>query len=86
MDIYLITVLLSLYGININFEINAPGHGKNDVDGLSATEKRYLREQVELLGKLASNDPSKVVTLPSASNNVSINFAEKYSKNLTNND
>ena len=41
---------------------------------------------MELLGKLASNDPSEIVTLPSASNNVSINFEEKCLRMITNND
>ena len=42
-DIYLITVLSSSYGIIIDRAINAPGHGKNVVDGLNATENIYLK-------------------------------------------
>ena len=37
------TVLSSSYGIIMNCAINSPGHGKNIVDGLNSTDKRYLR-------------------------------------------
>ena len=33
----------------MDFEINAPGHGNNGVDGLDAKEKRYLRGKLNLL-------------------------------------
>ena len=39
-------------------EINAPGYRKNFVDGINATDKHYLKEKMELLGRLASNDMS----------------------------
>ena len=57
--------------------INAPGHGNNFVDGLNVTGKRYLKEQMELIGKLASNDTSKIGILPSASKYVSINVSDQ---------
>ena len=41
--IYLMTVLSYLYGITMYRTINAPGHGKNIVDGLNATDKLYLK-------------------------------------------
>ena len=41
--IYLMTVLSSSYGIIMDREINAPGHGKNVVNGLNATDKLYLK-------------------------------------------
>ena len=40
------TVLLSSCGIIMYFEINAPGHGKNVIDGLDATDKCYFKEQI----------------------------------------
>ena len=43
LDIYLMTVLSYSYGITMDCSINASGHGKNVVDGLNATYKRYLR-------------------------------------------
>ena len=45
--------------------INAPGHGRNVVDGLNATDKCYLKEHMEIIGKLASNYISKIGMLPS---------------------
>ena len=44
-------------------EINSSGHGNDIVDVLNATDKCYLKEQMELLGKLASNDTSNIVIL-----------------------
>ena len=65
--IYLMTVLLSSYGIIMNRAINAPGHGKYVVDGLNAPEKRYLKEKMGLIGKLGRNDTTRIGMLPSAS-------------------
>ena len=49
MAIYVITVLSSLYGIIMDREIKVPGNGKNVVDGINATDKHYLKEQMELI-------------------------------------
>ena len=43
LDIYLMTMLSSSYGIIIDCSINAPCHGNNVVDGLNATDKGYLK-------------------------------------------
>ena len=66
LNIYLITVLSSSYGIIMDREIHAPGHGKDIVDGLNTTEKCYLKGKMELIGKLESNNTSNVRMLPSA--------------------
>ena len=42
-----------------------PGHGNNVVDRINATDKHYLKGKIELLGKLASSDTSKIGMLPS---------------------
>ena len=47
---------LDIYLMTMSRAINAPDHGNNVVDGINTTEKRYLKEQMELIGKLASND------------------------------
>ena len=75
--IYLMTVLSSSYGIIMDRAINAPGHGKNVVDGINATNKRYLKGLIELMGKLASNDTKNIGMIPSASKDVSINFVDQ---------
>ena len=58
-----------LYGIITDFSINVPVSGDNVVDGINATEKRHLKEQMKLLRKLASNDTSRVLMITSTSNN-----------------
>ena len=75
--IYLIIVLSSSYGIIIYCAINAPGHGNNVVDGLNATGKRYLNGELEIIGKLGSNDTTNIGMLPSASKYVSIKFSDQ---------
>ena len=40
--IYLMTVLLYLYGIIMDCEINSLGHGNNAVDEINGTEKRLV--------------------------------------------
>ena len=40
----------------MDHEINSPGNVKNVVYGFNATDKLYLKEKMELLGKLASID------------------------------
>ena len=57
--------------------INVQWHGKNVVDGLNATEKRYLKGKMELMGKLESNNTTNIGMLPSASKYVSINFSDQ---------
>ena len=65
------------YGIIIDFSINAPCYGNNIVDGLDDTKKLYLKEQMELLGKLASKNTSNIGMISSASKDVSIKVSEK---------
>ena len=43
LDIYLIHFLLYLYGIIMDHAINSSVHENNVVDGLNATDKRYLK-------------------------------------------
>ena len=78
------TMLTSSYGIIMDRVINAPGHRKYVVDGLNSTDKHYLKEKMELIGKLASNDTSKIGILPSASKYVSIEFENKCIKMINN--
>ena len=71
------TVLSYSYGIIMYHSIIAPRHGNIFVDGLNATEKRYLKGEMELIGKLGSNDTKKIGMLPSASKDVSIQFSDQ---------
>ena len=51
LDIYLMTVLSSLYGLIMDRSIRTPGHGKNVVYGIDATNKHYLKDQIQLIGR-----------------------------------
>ena len=64
-------------------EINAPDHGKNIVDGLNTTYKRYLKGGMELLGILEINNTSKIGMLPSASKDISIKYVYTLSITMT---
>ena len=75
--IYLMTVLSTSYGILMDRSINIPGHVNNVADGINATDKRYLKEKIEFIGKFASNDNTNIGMLPSPSKYVYINFADK---------
>ena len=50
------TVLSSSYFIIMDRKINSPVHGKNVVDRLNLVDNLYLKECMELIGKLVSND------------------------------
>ena len=41
---YLLSVIAVAYGSTIDQAVGAPGHGKDKVDGLNATDKRFLKE------------------------------------------
>ena len=58
----------------------------NVVDGLYATTKRYLKEQMELIGKLSSNHTSKIGMLPNPSKYVFIKISEQCLHILDNKD
>ena len=55
----------------------APGNGNNVFDGINAMDKNYLTEVMGLIGKLSSNDTSKIGRLTNASKEFSIIFADK---------
>ena len=57
--------------------INALGHGNNVVDGLNATDKHYLKKQLNLIDKLESNNTTKIGMIPSASKYVSVKFSDQ---------
>ena len=73
--IYLMTVLSPLYGILMDFVDNTTGNGKNVVGSINDTKTFYLKKQMKLLGKLASNNTSKIIMLPIEFKYVSIKFS-----------
>ena len=72
------TVLAYLYFVIMYRSINSPHHGKNVVNELNAMDKHYLKEKMEIIGKLASNDTSNIGFLPSASKDVSVTFLDQF--------
>ena len=54
--LYLLSVLAGLFGIVIDRAIGAPGHGKDIVDGLNATDKVFLRKAMCMVGTPEAND------------------------------
>ena len=52
-SIYLMTVLSSSYCVIIDCKIIEPGHEKNVINGLNATDKHYLKGKMELMGKFS---------------------------------
>ena len=84
LDIYLITVLSSSYGIIMDRKINSPGHMKYVVDGINAMDKCYLEEEIELINKLGSKNTTNIGILTSDSKDVSIKFADQCLLNLNN--
>ena len=80
------TVLSFSYGIIMDRAINEPGQGNNAVDGINAIYKRYLKQQMGVIGKSESNNISNTGILSSASKEVSIQFADKFIHILNNKD
>ena len=68
----------SSYVIITDRAINAPGRGKNFVDGLNATGKRYLKGKMEHMGKLSSKDTTNIGMLPSAPNVSTLTFQTSF--------
>ena len=66
LDIYLMTVLSSSYGMTMDGAINETVHGKNVVDELNAKDKCSLKGRMELIDKLSSNDTTNIGMLPRA--------------------
>ena len=75
--VYLMPVLSYSYGIIMDCAINAPGHRNNVIYGLNATDKCYLKEEMEPIGKLESNDTTHIGMLNSASKYDPIKFADQ---------
>jgi hypothetical protein len=44
--LYCLPLLAASYGIKIESAIGAPGHGKDEVDGLNAMDKGYIKEKM----------------------------------------
>ena len=54
--LYLLSMLACTFDVTIDRAIGAPGHGKDVVDGLNATDKCYLRKMMCMIGTPEAND------------------------------
>jgi hypothetical protein len=58
-SVFLLTLLSSMFKVCIDRLVHAPGHGKDEVDGLNATTKRFLCEKMAMTQKEDGTDNSK---------------------------
>jgi hypothetical protein len=59
--LYLLSLIAVTYRIAYDRAIGAPGHGKDEVDGLNAVDKRYITEKMSLVVTPEANESSKRV-------------------------
>jgi hypothetical protein len=74
-SIYLNSLLSSDHGIVIDQAIGAPGHGKDIVDGINATDKRYLAGKMCLIGTPEANDGPRMMQAASMLENAATSLA-----------
>jgi hypothetical protein len=56
--LYLLSVLSSQFGVTIDRMIGAPGHGKDVVDALNATTKKFIKQKMRMVSN-PGNDESE---------------------------
>jgi hypothetical protein len=56
--LYLNTLLATTHGVIIDRAVGAPGHGKDEVDGLNAVDKRFIVEKMALIVTPEANESS----------------------------
>jgi hypothetical protein len=54
--IYLLSVLSSQFGVTVDRMIGAPGHGKDVVDALNATTKKYIKQKMRMVSNPGSDE------------------------------
>ena len=55
-SIYLLLVLSSQFGVTVDRMIGAPGHGKDVVDALNATTKKYIKQKMRMVSNPGSDE------------------------------
>lgn len=56
--LYLNSLLATTHGVIIDRAVGAPGHGKDEVDGLNAVDKRFIAEKMSLIVTPEANESS----------------------------
>ena len=72
---WLLSYLAQKYDITIDRAIGAPGHGKDIVDGINATNKKYLASMMCMTGTPESNDSKKRMATESMTETASKSLA-----------
>jgi hypothetical protein len=75
--LYLVSLLASQKHVVIDRAIGAPGHGKDIVDGLNATDKRFLKGKMCLIGSPEANDSAHRMVAHSMVEGASKSLAEE---------
>jgi hypothetical protein len=57
--LYLLSMLSFRLAIIIDRAVGAPGHGKDEVDGLNAVDKRYLQTKMRVVATAGENDDNE---------------------------
>jgi hypothetical protein len=74
---WLLSYLASKYDMTIDRAIGAPSHGKDVVDGINATDKRYLAGCMCLVGTPEANDGDKRMAAQSMVETASKSLADE---------
>jgi hypothetical protein len=75
--LYLLSLLASQKHVVIDRAIGAPGHGKDIVDGLNATDKRFLKGEICLIGSPEANNFAQRMVAHSMVEGASKSLAEE---------
>ncbi len=75
--LYLLSLLASQKHVVIDRAIEAPGHGKDIVDGLNATDKRFLKGKMCLIGSPEANGSAHRMVAHSMVEGASKSLAEE---------
>jgi hypothetical protein len=74
---WLLSYLASKYDMTIDRAIGAPSHGKDVIDGIDATDKRYLAGCMCLVGTPEANDGDKRMAAQSMVETASKSLADE---------
>jgi hypothetical protein len=75
--LFLLSLIATEFDLTMDRAIGAPGHGKDIVDGLNATDKMYLKKQMCMIGTPESNDSQKRMEAHSMTETASLSLAEE---------
>jgi hypothetical protein len=77
MTLYLLSLIATDFDLTIDRAIGAPGHGKDIVDSLNATNKMYLKKEMCMIGTPKSNDTQKRMEAHSMTETAALSLVEE---------